>query len=75
MHLIAHEGNERRHDEGKRRQQQRRQLIKQRFAGSGRQDGKNVAAVENGGDNFRLPGPKVRVTEPVAQNASRFLKP
>src|SRR6476620_2329291 len=74
LYLIAHERDERGHDERERWQKQRRQLIEQRFTGTGGKDRENVVAVENGADDLRLSRPKIFVAEAVAQNAPRFLQ-
>ena len=57
-HLIAHQRDQRRHHDGEPVAQQRRQLVAQRLAAAGRHDREHVAAVEDGGDDLGLAGPK-----------------
>ena len=62
-HLIAHQRDQRRHDDGEPIAHERRKLIAERFAAAGRHDGEHVAAVEDGGDDFGLAGPEFRKAE------------
>ncbi len=53
-HLVAHQRDQRRDDDGEPVAHQRRKLIAQRFAAAGRHDREHVAAGEDGGDDLRL---------------------
>jgi hypothetical protein len=57
-HLIAHQRDQRRHDDGEPIADERGKLIAERFAAAGRHDGKHIAAVEDGRDDFGLTGPE-----------------
>ena len=47
VHLVLHEGDERRDDERQARQDHGRELIAERLSGAGRHDGENVPAGEH----------------------------
>ena len=69
--LIAHERNQRRHDDGDAVAKQRRKLVAQRLAASRRHDRENVAAVEDSGDDLALPGAERLEAEGRAKYALR----
>ena len=62
-HLVAHQRNQRRHDDGEPVAHKRRKLIAERLAAAGRHHGEHVATVQNGGDDIGLTGPEVREAE------------
>src|SRR5438309_6688155 len=74
LHLVAHERDEGRHDQGEGWKDERRQLVKQGFARAGGKDRKDVVPVENGADDLGLSRSETLVAEPIAQEALRFLQ-
>ena len=62
-HLVAHQGDQRRHDQRDARARDCRKLIAQRLAAAGRHDGEYVFAGQNGTDDLPLAGPKLAKTE------------
>ncbi len=62
-HLVAHQGDQRRYDDGKPVAHQRRQLITQRLAAARRHDGEHVAPGEDCFDDLSLAGAKLRKAE------------
>ena len=59
-HLVAHQRDQRRHDDGEPVAEERRKLITKRLAAAGRHDGQHIPAVENGRDNLGLARPECR---------------
>jgi hypothetical protein len=70
-HLVAHERDQRRHDDSQAVVKKRRKLIAQRLAASGRHDRQHVTAVEDGRDDLALPRPEPLEAESRAKNALR----
>ena len=70
VELIFHQRDERRDDDGRAGQQHRGQLIAQRLAGAGRQNGERVFAVQHAPDDLFLARLEVLVAE-VADAALR----
>ncbi len=67
LHLVAHQGDQRRDDDGEAGPHDRRQLIAKRFAGAGRHHGENILAGENRLKDFRLSRPEVGKAEAALQ--------
>src|ERR1700694_2958742 len=67
VELVFHERDERRHDDGRTGQEQGRQLVAKRFAGSGRENAKRILAVHHPPDDLFLAGLKELVTEVPTQ--------
>src|SRR5579863_6116518 len=67
VELILHEGDQRRNDHRRSRQQQRRKLIAERFSSAGREDGKSILAFEHAGNDFLLPWVEKFVPEVAPQ--------
>ena len=67
LHLIAHQGDQRRDDDGEARAHDGWKLITKRLAGAGRHHGEDVLAVENGLKHFQLPRPEVGKAETALQ--------
>ena len=67
LHLIAHQGDQRRNHDGEARPDDRRQLVAQRFAGAGRHHGEDVLAGENSLQNLCLARPEVGKAEAALQ--------
>ncbi len=64
LHLIGHERDERRDDEGRAGQHRGGELIDQALAAARGRDQQEPPALEQGLDRLALPGPKARVPEP-----------
>ena len=62
-HLVAHQRDQRRHDDGEPVVYQRRKLVAERLAAAGRHHRQHVAAGEDGGDDVGLAGPELREAE------------
>ena len=69
VHLILHEGDERRHHDRGAREQQRGKLEAERLAGTGRHDGHEVATAEDRERRLALAGAEGLEPEAVAQTA------
>ena len=67
-HLILHQRDERRHDDGEAAPRQRRNLIAKRLAGPRRHHRENIAAGDERIDNRLLPRPKALEAEGLAEN-------
>ncbi len=63
LHLVAHQRDQRRDDDGERAVDDRRQLVAHRLAAAGRHDGEHVLAGEHGGDDLGLAGAEIVVAE------------
>jgi hypothetical protein len=63
LHLVAHQREQRRDDDGQAALHMRRQLVAHRLAAAGRHDRENRRAGENGVDDFGLSRPEVAVAE------------
>ena len=64
LHLIGHERDERRDDEGRAGQQRGGELVDQALAAARGRDQQEPPALEQGLDRLALPGAKARVAEP-----------
>lgn len=72
-HLVLHERNEGRNDQGVTRQQQGRHLEADGLAAACRQNGQNFPPRQDGADDLLLAGPERPVPEPALQDAGRGL--
>jgi hypothetical protein len=70
LKLIAHQGNQRRDDDGKAPAHDRGQLIAQRLARSRRHDRKDIFPREYGFENFLLAWPKAGEAENAFERVS-----
>ena len=75
LHLVAHQRDQRRHDDGERAVDDRRQLVAHRLAGAGRHHGKHVLAGEHGGDDLGLAGAEIAVAEDRSERRARGCEP
>src|ERR1700737_2657527 len=73
LELIAHQGDQRRDDEGEPLAHDRGQLITKRFARSRRHDRENIFPREHGFENFLLARPEARKAEHPFQRLSRLV--
>src|ERR1700720_2136275 len=73
LHLIAHQGDQRRDDDGEPFAHDRGQLIAKRFARSCRHDRENIFPREHGFENFLLAWPKAGKAENAFQRLSRLV--
>src|SRR5580704_15324687 len=71
--LIAHQGDQRRDDDGKPLAHDRGQLIAKRFARSRRHDRENIFPREDCFENFLLAWPKAGKAENAFQRLSRLV--
>jgi hypothetical protein len=71
--MIAHQGNQWRHNNGKPLADDRGQLIAKRFARTRRHDRKNIFSREHGFENFLLSRPKLREAEHPFQRLFRLV--
>ena len=69
-HLIAHQGDERRDNDGQPVTGQCRQLITERLAATGRHDGEHILTGQNGADDLFLTGAEVVIAEDRLQDRS-----
>jgi hypothetical protein len=67
--LILHERDERRHHDDRLRQEERGELIAQRFAGAGREDAEDVAPREDGVEQLALTGAEAIDAEALTRDA------
>ena len=67
-HLVAHERNQRRDDDGQAFAGERRELVAQGLAGAGRHHRQHILARHQRRDDLRLARPEAVVTECVFQN-------
>ena len=67
-HLILHEGDQRRDDDGQAAQYQRRHLEAERFARARRHDGEDIASLEHRIHRLLLPRPERAEAEHIAQD-------
>ncbi|MCG3120600.1 MAG: hypothetical protein ALAOOOJD_03365 [bacterium] len=67
-HLVFHQRNQRRDHDGETLEQQRRQLIAQRFAAAGRHDDERVFFLQDVVDNFLLQRPELVVPKNFFEN-------
>jgi hypothetical protein len=67
VHLVLHQGDQRRHNDGGAGEVQGRELVTQRFPRAGRHDGEGVVALQHRTDHFILSGPQALVTEGLLQ--------
>ena len=72
-HLILHECDERRNDQGQPWQDGRRQLIAERLALPSRHDRHRVAPSQHGTNDLFLARPKLRKAEPFAELSSQII--
>ena len=61
--LVAHQGDQRRHDQGEAGAGKGRKLINQRFSAASRQNGEYVLALQQRADRLGLAGQEVRMAE------------
>src|ERR1700720_4052970 len=73
LHLIAHQGDQRRDDDGEPFAHDRGQLIAKRFARSRRHHRENVFPREHGFENFLLAWPEAGKAENAFQRLSRLV--
>ncbi len=66
-HLVAHQRDQRRDDDGEPAAEQRRKLVAQRLAAAGRHDREHIPAGEDRLDDLRLPLAERREAEHAAQ--------
>ena len=66
-HLILHQSNEGRNDQGQARQDGRRQLITERFSLTGRHNRHGVTPGQYGANDLFLARPKGRKAEPFTE--------
>ena len=66
-HLILHQRNKGRNDQGQARQDRRRQLITERLALPGRHDRHGIAPSQHGANDLGLARPKGRKAEPFTE--------
>ena len=71
-HLVAHQRNQRRDDDGQPAVDDRRQLVADRLAAAGRHDGEDVLAGQDPGDDLALAGPERVVAEDRFGTARAF---
>ena len=69
--LIAHQRNERRNDEGDARQNERGNLIADRFARARGHDGHHVAPAQNRGNRVFLPRTEIVIAENLFERCAR----
>jgi hypothetical protein len=72
-HLILHERDERRNDQGQPGQEGRRQLIAERLALPGRHDRHRIAPSQHGANDLLLARPKLRKPELFAELSSQIV--
>ena len=72
-HLILHERDERRNDQGQPGQEGRRQLIAERFTLAGRHDRHRIAPSQHGANDLLLARPKLRKPELFAELSSQII--
>ena len=70
-HLVQHQRHQRRDDDGKAAQRQRRHLITQRFAGTGRHDSEHIFACKKRRNDLLLPRPEAGKAENCTENRVR----
>ncbi len=70
--LILHQRDQRRHDERGAREHYRGQLVSERFSGTRRHDGKDVAAAEDRADDLFLSFAEAGVAEVAAKRRQRL---
>jgi hypothetical protein len=73
LHLILHQGDERRDDDAEAGADERRDLVAQRLAAAGRHQGEGVIAGDDRGDDVGLVGAEIAVAEHVGENLARPL--
>ena len=74
VHLVAHQGDQWRHDDGEPAAHDRRQLVAERLAGAGRHDGEHVLAGEHRAEDLVLPGPQIGEAEDAVQRGARVVE-
>ena len=72
-HLILHECDERRNDQGQPGQESRRQLIAERLALPGRHDRHRIAPSQYGANDLLLARPKLRKPELFTELSSQII--
>ncbi len=74
IHLILHEGDERRHDDRELRQHERGHLEAERLSAARGEDDEGVPTLEHRFHGTLLPGPEIRVAEVLAQGAASVVE-
>ena len=72
IHLILHQRNQRRNDDGAAWAEQGRNLVAEAFAATGRHQDEGVTALVNMLDDLGLGAAKGRITEDVSENSERI---
>src|SRR5581483_6434783 len=67
--LVLHEGDQRRHDDGRLAREERGKLVAERFSAARGQDAEHVAAGEDGLEDLALSGPEGAHAEALARGA------
>ena len=74
-HLVAHQGDQRRHHDGERAVDQGRELVAHGLAAAGRHDREHVLSGQDGGDDLGLAGPEIVVAEHRFERRARRGEP